>query len=204
MSRFLLIPMIAVAIASSSASVWAGPITHYNQDWQTKPNGPIQLVNASAVESPSGVWTLTAGAQNNDVVPYYDVKFLVQFIYDSAAGLSFNDATDTWSGGGNSATIGGSSGTFSMMNTDAPLSWTVTSPTTRTATLGASDTVPYIQIGNIAAGQTVNFSLTLNQTPRFVPFNLVGSFVAVPEPSSIALALLGAVGLAVLARRRRR
>jgi hypothetical protein len=207
MNRNLLRTLAVLLLLLSPALAVAGPITHFNVDWQTLPNGPVQLLNAAAVYN-GGLqqWTFSGDAMNNAGITMNDVRFLLQFVYDATSGLAFNDGTDTWSGNGNSMNfVGGIAGTFSMMNTDAPLSFSVNSPF-RTGFVGANDTLPYVQIGNILPGQSVPFSFVGQVNQLFVPFNIVGSFISttqIPEPATALLAAIAALGGWLCVRRRR-
>jgi hypothetical protein len=81
------------------------------------------------------------------------------------------------------------------------------------ATQGAWD-VPFFDFGDIAAGDSVNYDITLTFTfatqTAFDDWNSAGDFyiggqgvAAIPEPGSFALAGLALLGLAIARRRRR-
>ena len=180
---------------------------HYNVDDQTLPGGPVELVQLDDFDFVDGdgltdQYTFHFGAKNNGGTVQQDVLFLLQFAFDPSLAYTFNDGVDTWTGNDNTLSYVGLS-TYSMSDTDAPLLWTKLSPT-RTGTLLASDTIPYVQIGDIPGGGTVPFDLVVQVNEDFANFSVVGSFVAVPEPSSLALMSLGALGLLVARRVRSR
>jgi hypothetical protein len=176
---------------------------HYNVDDQTLPGGAVELVTVSAPSFDGGLnqYTFHFGAHNQFAYTQPDVLFLLQFVFDPTDPYTFNDGTDVWSGNGNSLSYPGLTD-FAMSDTNAPLSWTKTSPT-RTGTLLATDGVPYVQIGDVLGGATVPFDLVVQVNAGFSNFDVVGSFVALPEPSTLALLGVGAIGLLAMRRRRK-
>jgi hypothetical protein len=185
---------------------------YYNVDSQTLPGGPIELENATAT-GPTAVMsgyqtTLSGDAYNSSATQTYDnVLFLNQFAYPIPSGAAFTFASGIWSGVGadeaeDMVQLDSPSGFLSMLDTNAPLSYTLDSVV---ANLAPSDSPPYISIGDIGPGQSIPFSFTVDMSTA-APFNLNGSFVSttpVPEPSTLILACVGAIGLLAAARRRR-
>ena len=79
-----------------------------------------------------------------------------------------------------------------------------------TASVAMTDSVPLIQLGDFAPGQSKSFTITFTEPiggpPTLPPFHFVSDafFVAVPEPSAIILAAAGGAMLWFAAARKRR
>jgi hypothetical protein len=205
-ARVLTAALLTLCIAGESR---AGSMPfYYNVDSQTLPGGPIELedpmaTNLTAVMDGYQV-TMSGDAYNDSATQTYDdVLFLNQFAFKIPSGAAYTFNSGVWSDlGGDTVQLDGPSGFLPMTDTNAPLAF---APDDVVATLASSDSPPYIYIGAIAPGQSVPFSFTVDMNTE-APFNLYGSFVSttpLPEPSSLALACIGAIALTVAARRRR-
>ena len=196
----ILLAALALMLLPSTAQA---VITHYNVDSQTLPGGPAVLsaTGNPTYNSNTDIVTYPLKVTNTGATTLTDVRFLLQFVNAANNILAFTDATDTWSDSSNTysfitsgiLTQGG--GAFPMTDTNAPLTFA------GYGTLAATDTVPQVLIGNLAPGGNFAFSVQANSTTGIT--DVVGTFVATPEPSSIALLGLGAVVLVAAVRRRR-
>jgi hypothetical protein len=194
----ILLAAIALMLLPSTA---LAVITHYNVDSQTLPGGPAVLTSTGAPTFGGGVITYPLLVTNTGATTLTDVRFLLQFVNADNSILTFTDATDTWADGTNTYSFINSGiltqigGGFPMTDTNAPLTFP------GYGTVAATDTVPQVLVGNLGPGGTFAFSIQANSTTAIT--DVVGTFVATPEPSTLALLGLGAVAL-VAARRFRK
>ena len=153
--------------------------------------------------------TNTSGSQT-----YQDVGLAIEFVYPGNSPITGNGFNylggDTWqdpAATGDEAFYSAVSAPYSLVSQslspaliDVPLSDTeVVGPNTYTAgPLSNSDSIPLVQLGDIAPGAHDDFTLTVNSAGAGNPFFAstgIGYFVAVPEPSSLALIAFGATVL---------
>ena len=193
----LLAAMALMLLPSTAQAV----ITHYNVDSQTLPGGPAVLTATGSPTFNAGVITYPLLVTNTGASTLTDVRFLLQFVNADNSILTFTDATDTWSNVANTysfvssgiLTQGG--GAFPMSDTNAPLTFA------GYGTVAATDTVPQVLIGNLGPGGTFAFSVQANSTTNIT--DVVGTFVATPEPSTFALLGLGVMALVAVRRFRK-
>jgi hypothetical protein len=161
----------------------------------------------------SGQWNFNLKASNTGSQTYNDVNLVFQFVWDTATtprpSLTFASSnswalgsTDSLSIASYSVGAGPSQSPFAFPHSDAdtPLTWG-DGAFQSVATVQATDSFPALALGNFTPGATENFTLVCPAN-NFNP-NLVGFYVAVPEPSSIALAMFAGAGLLGYAWRRR-
>ena len=111
-------------------------------------------------------------------------------------GGTVNSTTDSFSFSGygigsNPATTPLLAFPWTIANT--PLTWS--SPSKAVASISSGDTLPTVPLGNFGPGAMETFNLACPSS-NFVP-DIVGLYVAVPEPSTIMLAFF--IGLGMLA-----
>jgi hypothetical protein len=150
--------------------------------------------------------------KNNSLTNFTNVYLIVPFswVVDDlpatvAVASTWNNTTSMWDNGTNTIEINNYAYLTQMSDTDISGSWPLSAnePSTlaNPASINGTDKVPNVYVGNINAGQTVSFIVNIDFTPGFVPVEFLGYFVqAVPEPSTIGLLAISAIGL--LVRRR--
>jgi hypothetical protein len=203
----------AVALVGG-VSLSAQATTFQMVDSQTDTgNMTIGVVSASYS---GGQWDFTLKASNTGASTYYDVNLMLQFVWDQAtnpeSALSYTNS-NSWSGVVLSNTdnfsfasyaIGAGPSSplvpFAWTSANTPLSWTT--PSQGLATVSSSDTLPTVPLGNFGPGATEDFSLVCPSN-SFNP-DVIGFYVAVPEPSTSVLLLAGGAGLLGYAVRRRK
>jgi hypothetical protein len=181
---------------------------YYNVSGLTLSDGPIELENPTA-NTPTPFMggyqvTLSGDAYNDSATQTFDdVLFLDQFAFVIPTGAAFTFNSDIWTAAdGDKLNLDSPDGYLSMMDTNAPLTF---SQNSIVASVSAGDSPPYTYIGDIGPGQSVPFSFAVDMSVE-APFHLYGSFVSttpVPEPSTLLLAGLAAIGTFFAARHRR-
>lgn len=163
-----------------------------------------------------GQWNFTLTASNTGATTYNDVNLMLQFVWDKStspeSALSYTNS-NSWSGVVNSTTdnfsfasyaIGAGPSSplvpFAWTSANTPLSWGGT-PSQQLETVSSADTFPTVPLGNFGPGATEDFSLACPSND--FPVDVVGFYVAVPEPSAFALLLAAGAGLSTCAWRRR-
>jgi hypothetical protein len=195
---------------------------------QTAVNGNFIL--NSTDPSPYRVIEVSASAQNSGTSTYTDVKMVLPFAWvqknsagqGTAFAYSWVDANGQWESnavtgldgsggvfakpvdGGDFAaiTLSAALGTMLMSDTDLALSDSWKSPT---AYVLSTDDVPAWDIAaTLAPSQTVNFKfyIQVERDAQIYSFWTNGSPVAIPEPGTASLLILGLAGLAAAGRRR--
>lgn len=179
---------------------------YYNVDNQTLPNGPIQLQNATITPIAGGV-TLSGDAVDLSSQTYLNVKFLSEFVFDPITDLTYTGAAQ-WQAGDGSSWLQTSIDGFEQAGnvSGLPLTWFSTQfPSDPPGSVAPTDLLPYVNIGTVAPGNPVPFSVTF--TENLSDFDFIGSFISttpVPEPSSLVLLGIAAAGSLVFIRRRNR
>jgi hypothetical protein len=115
--------------------------------------------------------------------------------------FSFDNSGHSWAFQNNWLKVYGVQGQNDLLSmdravTDVPLSWDQGGGLT--AALQATDFVPVLWIGDVAAGETINFTLYFETSSRFYT-DAVGFFVT-PEPMTMGLLAVGLV--TVICRRK--
>jgi hypothetical protein len=189
---------------------------YYNVDYQTLPLGPIELENKVATPIVGG-YILTGDAVNLTSQTYNNVLYLNEWMFDgppSNAPSAFSYAGgNLWtSTDGNAWQVPTPDGTLQPSDVSPlPFAWTSTVyPAAGPAFIvNPNDLYPYVNIGTVGPFASVPFTETVNSTSNF-NFDFVSSFISttppvlVPEPSSLILAALGAIGLIAVRWRRRK
>jgi hypothetical protein len=167
-----------------------------------------------------GQWNFTLKATNTGSNTYNNVNLMLQFVWDQLtspeSALTYTNS-NSWGGTVVSGTttnsdsfsfggygIGASPATtplvaFPWTAANTPLTWS--SPSQATASISSGNTLPTVPLGNFGPGATENFSLAMPSNDFAV--DVVGLYVAVPEPSSVVLLVLSVLGLSGYAWRRR-
>ncbi len=76
---------VALSLAAVNAQAAA---QYYNVDFETLPNGPIKLTNATATPTGTG-WILAGDALDIGSQSYSDVKFVGQWMFDASTAFSY-------------------------------------------------------------------------------------------------------------------
>jgi hypothetical protein len=196
---------VAVLLFASQAANQA-LAQYYNVDNQTLPNGPIQLQDTSITPAAGGV-ILSGQAVDLSATTYNNVKFLSEFVFDPVTDLTYTGAA-LWAAGDGSMWQQVSIDGFLTPSqvSGLPTNWNSTMfPSDPPAVVAPTAELPYVNIGTVAPGNPVSFSVTfLDNLPNF---DYIGSFVSttpVPEPSSIVLFAVAAIGGLFFIRRRYR
>jgi PEP-CTERM motif len=177
---------------------------YYNVDNQTLPNGPIQLQDPTISPFAGGV-TLSGYAVDLSSTTYYNVKFLSEFVFDPITDLTYSGA-DQWAAGDGSSWLQITFDGFLAPNqvSGLPTTWNSTMfPSDPPAMVAPTAELPYVNIGTVVPGAPVPFSVTF--ADNLPNFDYIASFVSttpVPEPSSIVLASIAAIGGLFFIRRR--
>ncbi len=180
----------------------------------------LSLVNSStSYDNVNGQWNFTLQATNTGSNTYNNVNLMLQFVWDQVSppappegALTYTNS-NSWSGivGSNTDSmtfsgygIGSNPATtplvpFPWTIANTPLTWS--SPSQSVASISSSSTLPTVPLGDFGPGVTETFKLAAPSN-NFVP-DVVGLFVAVPEPSTIMLLVSSSVGLLGYVWRRR-
>jgi hypothetical protein len=211
-SSRLLASLVLVAALAASASA----STFHMVDAQTNTGDMIIAVDQAQSSYSGGQWHFALTATNTGTQTYNDVNLVGQFLWDTATSpqtaLTYSNS-NSWKSGADlfsfaSYAIGAgpnmSPVPFLWTDANTPLTWgsVAGSPSQQPATISSSDTLPAIPLGNFGPGASETFTLNCAVPNYFVP-DVVGLFVAVPEPSTFVLLLAGGAGLLVFIRRRR-
>jgi hypothetical protein len=214
------VTFIATIAILSAMSISANAAQLYHMvDVQTA-TGDMVLTLDDTATSYSNVtkqWNYTMVASNTGSNTYKDVNLMLQFVWDQAtnprSALTYTNS-NSWGGIVNSNTdstsfsaygIGANPTTtpllaFPWSIADTPLSWNV--PGKNLATVSSTDTFPTVPLGDFGPGATETFTLT-GPTPSYFLPDIVGLYVAVPEPSSIMLSVVSGIGVLGYVWRRR-
>jgi hypothetical protein len=162
-------------------------------------------------------WTITLKATNTGSNTYNNVNLVEQFVWDQVTmpepALTYA-SSNSWSGTGSIASdsftftgygLGANPATtplvpFPWTNANTPLTWGGT-PSQGLATVSSTDTLPAIPLGNFGPLATESFNLAY--TANNFNADILGFYVAVPEPSTVALLVFSGIGLFGYVRRRR-
>jgi hypothetical protein len=164
--------------------------------------------------SPADPKTYTIQVKNISANNYSSVYLIIPFQWNLevtrdnvvvwAGSGTWNDGTSKWDNAGYTFEITNAAFLTKMTDTDISMSYPLSVPdpyTAALATINGSDSVPTVYVGSVNAGQTVSFNVDIDFGPFFVPTLFTGYFVKpVPEPASIGLLAVSAIGL--LVRRR--
>lgn len=208
-------PRAATALSYFDVSSVMLMQTAYDANFILDPSVPslYRVIEVDIQATNTGASTLT---DVKFVVPFAWVQSSVQFAY------SWNDTNGQWessavagndgSGGVFAKPVDGSDfsaivasaalGTMLMSDTDLALSDSFYSPT---ATVLSTDNVPAWDIAEtMAPSDVVNFKIYLQveRDAQISSFWVNGSPVAIPEPATASLFILGLAGLAAAGRRR--
>jgi hypothetical protein len=210
-TRFTLFASLAL-VSAMSLSARAAAYHMVDADTAT---GDMTIGVVSSSYS-GGKWNFTLKATNTGSNTYNDVNLMLQFVWDKAtspeSALTYTNS-NSWGGTVNSVSdsfsfsgygIGANPPTtplvpFPWTNANTPLTWSTGSQSL--ATISATNTLPTVPLGNFGPGATENFNLACPSN-NFTP-DVLGFYVAVPEPSTIALLVFGGVGLFGYVWRRR-
>jgi hypothetical protein len=204
-------------LGGTSLSAKAAMLYHMVDAQNGTGNMVLNLINsATSYDNVNNQWNFTLQATNTGATTYNDVNLMLQFVWDQAtnpqSALSYtnsnswggvvNSTTDhiTFSGYGinpNPATTPLVAFPWTIANT--PLTWS--SGSQNTASISPTDTLPTVPLGNFGPGATETFKLAAPSN-NFLP-DIVGLYVAVPEPSTIMLLAFSGVGMLGYAWRRR-
>jgi hypothetical protein len=180
---------------------------YYNVDFLTLPNGPIELEDASAVYTGSG-WFLSGDAVDLSSQTFNNVKFLNEWMFDDGPSAFNYIGGGVWhAADGNVWTVPSPDGYLQASDTFplpyADMSAYFPGPT---AFVAPTDLLPYVNIGTISPGNPVPF-IEIVSTSSEYDFDFVNSFISttsVPEPSTLVLLGIGAIGVVLLVGKRRR
>jgi hypothetical protein len=198
-------------IVLAAMSLPARAATYHMVDAQTNTGGMVLQLLSNSYSG--GQWTFGLQASNTGTQTYNDVNLVFQFAWDTATtprpSLTFASSNSWTLSGSDSFSIGSyavgagpsqSPIAFPHSNADTPLTWGGDA-FQGLATVQATDSFPAVALGSFPPSATQSFTLVCPAN-NFNP-NLVGFFVAVPEPSSIALVLCAGAGLLGYGWRRR-
>jgi len=212
--RSILAAIVVLSVASHARAT--APQQFYNVDYQTLPNGPIQLQNGAEAPLGGGYWLLSGDAVNTSATTTYDnVDFLNEWAFDNGTAFTYNGVSvgvSTWtsnapSSDGNILQVVPVGWILASQVSPVPYAWnSLVFPSDPPAFVLPSDLLPYVSIGTLAPGASVPFSETVYTTAS--EFDFVSSFISttpVPEPSTFVLLGIGAIGAAavVIGKRRR-
>jgi hypothetical protein len=188
--------------------------TYHTVDSQVN-NGPM-LLGLVDYQWNNGLWQFDLSGTNTSASEtLLDVHLVQQFVWDftdptGQIPYAWDDGAKLWRHPNSVATlatynVNGQMGLMSMgAIVDAQLSWTLTpAEGGTTATVLAADSLPSLSLGDFAPGQTKPFTVYM-ASAQDNPIDTVAFFVAVPEPSTVALLAAGAVALLGCAWRRRK
>ncbi len=197
------------AMLMAALALSARASTFQMVDAQTN-SGDMVLNYFGGASYNAGQWTIPLQASNTGSQTYNDVNLVEQFVWDNSNGtnelpLAWSTANQNWTNSvpetfAMSNATGGTLTPFLLSDANTPLTW---SKTGNPETVLSTDVVPAIALGNFGPGATQNFTLTCPASPGFPP-DVVGFFVAVPEPLTVALLAVGGVALLGYRWRRRR
>jgi hypothetical protein len=183
---------------------------YYNDDYITLPNGPIELENATASYS-TNQWTLSGDAVNLTSQTYTDVKYLDEWVFDTAPTAFTYQGSDLWTGDSHFWSVLSPAG-YLLASDVSPLPYADTPQafSAPTAYVAPTDLLPYTNVGTIGPFASVPFSFTVAVDTDF-DFAFDSSFVSTtvpvtptPEPSTFVLLAIGATVCGGLLYRRRR
>lgn len=198
-SLFASVVLLAASL-NASAALWT------NVDPQFTVSGYIDIGTAVP-----GLFQHQITAVSN--TSYNGVQFAIPYAYEidelppnttSATAYPYVDANKDWESGPKSLkiyNIQSQTGLVLMSDTDIPLNDNLTPPNVNSSIL-ATDSVPLIPIGNVTANVPFVFNVYSQASDVDLHRLFTGFFVVpVPEPSTLTLFAVGAMGL--FARRRR-
>lgn len=182
---------------------------YYNVDFQTLPNGPIELENQSAVFQPIGdLWFISGDAVDLSSQTFSNVKFLNEFVFDATPDAFTYQGPYAWTAAdGNIWAIANASGFLQPSDVaNLPLTWMSSDFPGPTASVSPTDMLPYINIGTVSPGPGVHFTEEIEVNADY-NYDFISSFVSttpVPEPPTMFLLALAAVGAVVFVGKHRR
>lgn len=161
----------------------------------------------------SGVWTLSGNAKNLTGQTYLNVKYFNEWMFDASTAFTYAGSNAWSSTDGNGWSVPSPDGTLDpSVVLPVPSTWTSLYFPSFTASIPDPNVpYPYVDIGTGTVGPfaLVPFTETIDATSQY-NFNFTSSFISttpavlVPEPSALMLAALGAIGLVLVAGKRRR
>jgi hypothetical protein len=208
---------LAIVLSLGVLLPFAQGSTYHTVDSQVN-NGPMVLARHDySYDSVNHLWEFDLlGTNTSASETLFDVHLVQQFVWDftneaNQIPYAWDDGAKLWRHPNNIATLAtynvqGQMGLMSMDRAivDTPLSWTLTlAEGGTTATVLAADLLPSVSLGDFAPGQTKAFIVYMASAQQN-PIDTVAFFVAVPEPSTLALLAAGAVVLLGCAWRRRK
>lgn len=198
---------LAVAILFSAAHARA---QYYNVDYQTLPNGPIQLQDEMTSYT-GGILTLSGNAVNLSGQTYSNVDYVNEWVFDAYPSAYGYQGSGLWLSPGDGFTwqVTDASGSLLVSQVSPePYSWISSYfPSAGPAVVSPSDSLPFISIGPLGPYASVPFSETIAEPIGASGWDLISSFVSttpVPEPSTFVLLGMAAIGSMMFVGRRHR
>jgi hypothetical protein len=180
----------------ASKAVMTGENRGFYSTVDSEAGGAMAVVNASGDWiGDSTIFAVQFTAQNTGLSDLMGVGMTTQFVWSGDYVFGFDKSTHGWSYGDYWLKVYGVQGQNDLLSmdramTDAPLNWDLGGG--KTGTLEVTDSVPVLWIGDVAAGETIDFTLYFQASTRFYA-DVAGFFVAVPEPGTVGLLAMAAM-----------